>query len=62
MANPPKRDQQIGIRCSPEDLELFKRAGGLLAPEVPVTLSTLVLVLARKGAVSVVMKGKKKER
>lgn len=57
-----KRSQQVGVRCSPEDLELFQRAGKVLAPEVPLTLSTIVLVLARKGAETVVAGSKSKRK
>ena len=45
-----KRNLQLNIRLSDDDLALLKKAGAALWPGIPITTSTLILSLAKKAA------------
>jgi uncharacterized protein (DUF1778 family) len=55
-----KRTVSITVKMSEEDNELFKKAAEAIWPGAPLTKSSVILGLARKGA-EAVLKGAKKK-
>lgn len=49
----PKRTENVSLRVSPEDLELFKQAAQKLWPGATLTQTSIILDLARLHAEAV---------
>jgi uncharacterized protein (DUF1778 family) len=56
----PKKNVQVGLRISDEDLKLMRKAGEMLWPGLPISNATLVLTMARQRAEEVLGRPRKK--